>query len=384
MVPRWLCLLLVLGLGATAQADQVNANGLWISAQSILGIRDGKLIYANQWGDQVSTKLDQVQALRIDQIPKIEQAYEQMDAENYERAAGLWQDALRQAQRQGKWLEHIVRYKMLECYDRTGDFRRAVQQYFRLVQDRTRARRGEDRTDIFFLKRPPLASMENAKESDRKEYIGRLEPLIPKLEGDPQALLRKLVRRLGQGIVEQPPDPDPDTSGSSGADDGPDFAAPLPPRESEDPELVLPKQIDNDEVTNHLLRNQYAQAEAKATEWLTTTTRSMALRLYQRGLARMGLARQNDHDPQTYKAAGLDFVRLSVWRPKSLYLAPAVMELIEVHRQLGMMEQVRLLMSPEQFDSTLTIGIDEDDDPKLYERWQRIQERIAQDMQQRR
>jgi len=343
--------LVVFGLMLTAvpaaDADAVKLNNIWTDVTDLIGIEDGALVYANRFGNQTRTPLEDVEGLRIDDIPELEQGQNQLADGEPDNAVRSFEQALRKTGRT-EWLQQYVRFQLVLAHDRAGEFRGAFQNYFALVRAQA---------DGFFLQNPPLRSVGEADAQNKSEAADRLEGFARRLRGESRDAVASYAKAL-QGDRKAAEA----VSASAAATGGVEI-----PDDAADPDLVLPEAVPrDDEITILLLQAKYEDALAKANEHLRVSSEKMAEKLYQRGMAQMGLARAADGDLTRYKDAGLSFMRLIVWRPKSIYVEPSLLELGAIHAAIGRPAKAR-----ELYDDA-SLAFDSENEPELYERLQKL------------
>ncbi|MDX1682270.1 MAG: hypothetical protein R3336_04025, partial [Phycisphaeraceae bacterium] len=98
----------------------------------------------------------------------------------------------------------------------------------------------------------------------------------------------------------------------------------------------------------------------------------MSLRLYQLGLAQLGLARESN-DLKLYKDAGLSFMRVvAYFHLRSRYEGGALVGAAEVHIAIDELKHARDLLN--RAGNLVT----EEEDPDLYKHLLKLQEQAAQ------
>ncbi|MEX0655108.1 MAG: hypothetical protein WD534_04005 [Phycisphaeraceae bacterium] len=128
--------------------------------------------------------------------------------------------------------------------------------------------------------------------------------------------------------------------------------------------ITLPANIDADVITDHLQAGEFRQAQEGARAQFDRGGQ-LSLRLYQHGMACLGMAEETG-DEADYLSAGISFMRVLVYFPRSRWAGYAEVELAHVHARIGRHDIARRL-----YDRARP-AIDEDRDPAYHARLMRL------------
>ncbi|MFA9477343.1 tol-pal system YbgF family protein [Phycisphaerales bacterium AB-hyl4] len=129
----------------------------------------------------------------------------------------------------------------------------------------------------------------------------------------------------------------------------------------EAPAILLPAGMEDDVITQHLRAGEFDEAREVAESQFGRAEGQLALRLYQHGMAHLGLARETD-DADHYKTAGISFMRALTYFPRSRFAGYAELELGYIHARIGRDDIARRLLT------RVRPAIDPEQDPDYHER----------------
>lgn len=333
---------------AIASADAVKLGGFWIDNVTVQGIVDGKVLYINSIGTEFSRPIQALEGLKLTPYPQLGLAQESIGAGNDRLAVRNLLEVQRKARE--PWVRQWVSYQLVDVYNRLNEPAKAADTFLSLARERA---------DVAYLAKPPLESLARAPEPTKKELSTRLTALLKELGNEPQAdPVRKLLDLVASPTPPSPAPARPAVSPYTYAPPRSDAAAPAagtpPPatpakaRGSERPQpvaaaqgrasnaaVVLADRIDEqDPITQLLEAGEFDKALSAVDKLLSQSDDQMPMRLYQRGVAQFALAQQNGSRDQ-YMDAGVSFMRVVTYFPKSAYAAPSLIEAGFVSAQIG-------------------------------------------------
>ena len=301
-------LLIAALLSAAAQADEIRIKGIWRPRVTIVKIEDGRITRVNDAGIQIQTILKRVEGLKVDAYPRIARAEAAIDREDLKSARGVLTE-LRGKVRQ-PWLRDWVTYRRMTVSASLGEARDAVDALLSLSRDGA---------DPFYFARPPVGAFERTDPALAKQLGQRLEKALRVARGAAAAAIRATLAAAEEavshaGLSDRPPE-----KTSAGAE----------------PAIALSSVLDaEDPVTRLLQKGEFQAALGMTDKMLAAPTDTMSRRLYQRGMARIGLGDQS-RDFDLYKSAGLDFMRVLIYYPRSPFRGAALLETAYVHQKIG-------------------------------------------------
>ncbi len=329
--------LLLMLAAFTTRADSVQLSGFWYDGVAINSFADGRIVFLNPGGNEVSEELIKLQAIKVAAIPQVEQGDAALAAGDAKAAAAAFEAALPKAR--PDWLKQYLNWKLTDAYNQLNDGPKAVRAYLALVNGKA---------DPFFLENPPLKSVAQSSDQQKARIVRQLTNARRRAAPAAQAVLDELIA-AAQAEPAEAGDP-------AGAAAAPEAAASA---------VVLPKDVTEDDPVAELLRaGKFAEARAEADQQLLSSG-NMSEKLYLHGRALLALADASD-DEALYKSAGLSFVRVMVYFPKSLMYGPSVLELGYIHDKIGRPDKAR-----ELYDRA-TIEIDEEADPDYHQRLMKL------------
>jgi tetratricopeptide (TPR) repeat protein len=346
--------IIVSAFAATAaRADDIKVGRFWQRRVSVETVQDGKIHYTDKVGSERSADLAKVTAINVSAYADLAKAHEAIQRGDDAAALGL----LRRVKPRQDWLAHWIAFQRMGALDRLNRPTEAVLAYLEL------AGKG---ADAFYLGRPPQKAVESASDAQKRDLHGRLQNALPKLRGDARTGVEAMLEAIGPIREPEPPaaqtataarprPTEPATSQSAPTA----AAAPAPPmprsaaNSAPSPNtgaaaVTLARVIPRDDpVTNLLEAGRFREAIEMAQRGLRADDAARVnLRWYQSGMARLGLAEDED-DPDRatslYKSAGLDFMRVVVFFPASRTRAPSLVEAGYVQYKIGRHGRARRL-----------------------------------------
>ena len=319
---------------AGALADSVKLGGFWFNDVKARDVIDGKLVYIAPDGTERIRPLADLQGLKLTAFSESEAAYEALEAEDHEQA--LESFAAIAAKTRRPWVKHWALWHKVIALDKLDRPVEAVEAYLKLVRGKA---------DRHFLANPPLASLQAAPDARRKDIASRLRGVRRTLtKGAAREPLERMLELLE---AERKPN-DAELAAVDSTEAG--------------SAVVTTIALDAaDPVTRLLHEGRFEEALAETTTRLGGKEPRMAMRLYQRGLAQLQLALPSD-DRRLYLDAGLSFMRVAVYFPKSSYAGPALVEAGVVHEKIGRHKLAVKLWRKAH------VEIDPDTDPAVAER----------------
>ena len=313
MIQRWamaiwlhraLALLVVLCLSGSAVAqDALLLSGIWIEPVTVDSIQNGQVHYQNEYGTPITRPVHVLEGLRLGRYPAMGEAQDAIDRGD-DRSAEVW---LKQVGEQAHepWLLAYTGAQRVQALARLDEPEQAVGVYVDMVVSGT---------DMTFLVEPPVDVLAGADAAVRLRVAKLLETAKVAVDADRGALLQELIDATGK--------PSPEligavaTTPAVGAGSGPRLTSSVPPGS----------------IVNLYRKGRYPQALLAADEALTQPGRT-ASELYLKGMAQLALAEQGS-DPDGYKSAGLSFMRVVTYYPRSAVAGPAWLEAGYVHQKI--------------------------------------------------
>lgn len=328
-----------LALPVVAHADSVKLSGLWIDNVNVETVAEGELIYTTAAGRRVTRSLEGIEGLRLDRYPALAEAEAARERGEHAAAAEKLRAVVGQARE--AWVRHYVHRQLAQALDAQGEAAEAVRVYVTLV---------EAEPHPAFLADPPTAAVRRASPEIRSQVVEALEAIRPRAaEAAREPLDRLRAAAEAEGDVDFAAG-----DGRAGGDDA----------------IVLPADIQNDAVTAHLRRGEFDEA-LEAVRAPLSTTGGLSLALYQKALAQRGKAEAED-DQALLKSAGLNFMRVVVYFPRSRYVGPALVEAGAVHARIGRPDLAATLYDRAR------LRIDEADDPDYHRRLMTLRRQLQE------
>ncbi|MCX5659348.1 MAG: hypothetical protein NTW19_06445 [Planctomycetota bacterium] len=386
--------------GAAAIADEVKLNGLWVPKVGDIKIVDGRVFYTAGSGAETDRPLEQLQGLKLDAYPDMTAASLAMDAKREAEAVPLLLKV--QSSAREPWLRNWAKSQLVLALDRLGRPVEAVDLYIQMVKGGV---------EVGFLTRPPVKALSSATPEQRADLAKKIAAAQTGLSGPTASNVKKLAEALTALGLAAPvaapgpapgatpatpkpatpatptPTPTPTPATPAAMNNAPAVAAPgptpatptpatptpaapttpsvaTPPPASGPGAVVLPKELREvdppDPIAAMLVAGQFqAAADAARAELATNKLDSIALRLYELGVAQMGLARAAGNDRKLLLDAGLSFMRVIVYRGPSSYAGPSMIEAGLVHDMIGRPD-IAL-----RYYTKARLHVGEDEDPLL-------------------
>lgn len=370
---------------ATARADAVKLGGFWIDNVTVQGIVDGRVLYINSIGTEFSRPIQALEGLKLTSYPQLGLAQESIGAGNDRLAVRNLLEVQRKARE--PWVRQWVSYQLVDVYNRLNEPTKAADIFLSLVRERA---------DVAYLAKPPVDSLARAPEPTKRELSTRLTALLKELGNEPQAEpARKLLDLVSSPATPSPAPARPAASPYPYAPPRSDAAAPAAgtppppatPAKARGPErpqpvtaaqdrssnaaVVLADRIDaQDPITQLLEAGEFDKALSEVDKLLSQSDDQMPMRLYQRGVAQFALAQQNGSRDQ-YMDAGLSFMRVVTYFPKSAYATPSLIEAGFVSAQIGRRDVAEKL-----YDKAKPL-IDEPTEPRYAARLEQLSQSLA-------
>jgi tetratricopeptide (TPR) repeat protein len=294
-----LLVLIPLLIAPLVRADAVKLDGFWHETARIIGFEDGRIVFINMRGQEVREPVDRLQSLRLDDEPVLRQAADVRAAGNPAQAATLLEQVAGEATE--PWLKHYALWKRVEALDAAGQALPATETYLALRQLAP---------DPALLAAAPVTSV-SAAPAPVRTAVSKLLARALQSAGDVAPGPLQRLAAAAQASAATPTEGEPVASA-----------------------ITLPTDLTDGPVVTALRRGAYDQALQQTTAAIRSSTGRMSRDLYLHGLAQLGLA-ETSGDADAYKDAGLSFMRVVTYFPRSSYAAPAWLEVGYVHQQIG-------------------------------------------------
>ena len=323
-------------LASAAQGDSLKLSGFWYDGITIQAFHNGRVIYRNARGQEISQELIKLQAIKISNLPQVQQGVAALNAHDFRAATQALTAALRQAQ--PDWLKQYLNWHLAKAYNQLGQGPEAVRAYLTLIQSQA---------DPFFWENPPIQSVAQASPRQKQKILALLKSVRQRADPAATAMLDVLsqVAAPDSGITLEHA---PSQTASESAD-----------------AVTLPRKVLRTNRIAGLLRaGQFEKARDQARSQLDQPGK-LAQKLYLHGRAVLALAQQRD-DLALYKTAGLSFARVIIYFPNSDLAGPALLELGYVHEKIGQPDKAHELYQ------RAAVGIDPEYDPAYHQRMTQI------------
>ncbi|MAE67481.1 MAG: hypothetical protein CMJ18_24745 [Phycisphaeraceae bacterium] len=337
------------------RGDEVKIGLHWYRGVALQDVEDGQLILINAAGTEIRAGLDRVGGIKSDGHPTLGEAQDAIDSKDDDKALKLLKKT--KGKVRTRWLRHWRAYQHMRAAARIGDAVETVEGLMELVRDRA---------DDYYFDEPPAGVFRGA---DRRavERARRLLSASRRTAKGPAAAAITAMNVAAAARLEtlSAAAMTPDGDGAP-SPDAARAASPSAPTASPSAVALTAALDGKDAVTQMLRRGEFDAARKAAEGHLRQSSEFLARRLYQRGRALLALA-DRDGDSGLYRSAGLDFMRIVVYRPRSsAYVGAALLELGYVHQKLD-----RHDLAAKLFDRA-RLYIDEDDEPDLAGRLDRL------------
>lgn len=322
-------LVLLCFVSAVAAQDAVKLSGFWIEPVTVLLIQDGHVRYETTQGAVLSRPISQLEGLRLQRYPTLGEAQDAIENGDDRNAAVLYKQTSDLAHEQ--WVRFYAGAQRVAALARLDEAEVAVAEYVDLMMAGA---------DLACLAEPPVDALARADAEVRQRAIKLIMTVRDAVDEQQADLLQSLLEAAGQptNVVTMAQDPN-DRNGNAGG-------------------LVLSSSVPPGTIVNLFNHNRYQEALLAADEALAQPGRAAA-ELYLKGMAQLALA-ELESDARGYKSAGLSFMRVVTYYPRSAVSGPAWLEAGYVHEKIGRTDiAARLYRRAHAF-------IHEDEDPETY------------------
>ena len=308
-------------LACCVAGDQIKIADNWYDNVTIVSVQEGKMVYVLQTGKQIKHKLDRVMGIKMGAYPQLAGAQDAMDRNDLKTAARHFASVRRKVKE--KWLINWIDYRRMQLGDRLSDPVAALSALMQLARNDG---------DAFYLKDLPMTAISKANLATVRDLERRLALALRRTKQDSTAAEAISSMRAQLRLVEQRRQ----TPNSGGATAAVAYKHPAKLARSA---IALTRALSltdpDDPVTQHLRTGEFTAALKMVDRNLKTSPQTMARRLYQRGMAKLAMAdRSGDED--AYKNAGLDFMRVVIYYPKSTsYVGACLLEAGYVHLKIA-------------------------------------------------
>lgn len=306
-------------------ADDIRLGGFWYENVTILDFEENQIVYSPAVGGEVRQNIREVQGLRLQAHPQMEQGLNALQEGEFERAITALQTVASNA-REG-WIRQFATWKLMEAQEKADKPVDAVKSYVALVRMNAQP---------VLVEVPPLDGVDDATQEQRREIIEAVRPALGTARGEPRRWLERIKETAEAGLeMDEAPA------------DGP--APPRSPRETPQDEaaadsVILPQSVTIRQPTilNDLRRGRFQDAVQRAEQSFSERER-YAEKFYLLGLARLGLAEASGR-AEDYKDAALTFMRLDIHYPNDALRDFALVEVAYCHVKFARPDIARKLL----------------------------------------
>jgi len=324
-----------------AAQDAVKLSGFWIEPVEVVDVRTGLVRYTNAQGITLERPFADLEGLKLERSPSLSEAEVARLEGNPQSADELYQRAASRAKADWvRWYAGMRRVEALSALDRAGP---AVDVYLELIVT------GAGMT---YVAMPPVGVVGSADVPERGRIKALIGSVIGTLDPERAALLKQLDDAAGDPPTGVSDDVSVSLSQPDSSSGGPALSGSVPPSS----------------IVNLYRAGRYDRALDAVDEALTQPGRT-ASELYLKGMCQFAIA-EKAADPDGYKSAGLSFMRVLTYYPRSAVAGPAYLEAGWVHHKIGrpaiaakMLTQARVLIDPK-------------DDPAGYARLNRLADEL--------
>ena len=330
-----LAVLILLPTAVLAQEDAVKLSGMWIEPVTVVSIDNGLIEYETEQGVRISRSLDLLEGMKLGRYPSMNDAQEAIEQGDDQTAAIMLKQTIDQAHE--RWLQHYAGAQRFHALERIDKAEEAVQVFIDLMMDDA---------DLVYLLDPPVDGLARADAADRLRAIELINAVKDSLDEQRVELLQKLLDAAGQpeAVVEA------DATGTQTPVDTTTQQTGIPISTSAPPGSIV----------NFYRKGQLDRAMIAVEEALGQPGRTSS-ELYLKGMIQLAIADQSA-DMDGYKSAGLSFMRVVTYFPRSAVAGPAWLEAGYVHEKIGRDDIALKLYRRAQ------PLIDEKEDPACYRR----------------
>ncbi|MEM7625193.1 MAG: hypothetical protein AAF333_06150 [Planctomycetota bacterium] len=335
---------------SAAAADQIRVNGIWLPGVQILRVADGHMVYVTSAGQDVRRPYGEVTGLRLDNYPKVQEAFELLEKGEDQLAIRVFTAVRREVRGKDAWVGLEATRQIVAAHDRLSNGVAAATAYAELI---------EQGGGVTFATTPPVGSVSRLSDIDKLKVRQRLARTAGRTDAQTKPYLESLLAAAQPGATE-PARPDgprvspPTPTGLPGAGVGPYKA---------NGAVMLPQSLSRSELADKVFAGEFAAAITLAEEMMDSRMTSELM--YLRAMARLGLA-ERSRGVGKFKDAGLDFMRVLVYYPQSPYAGPALLEVAYIHDRLQIEDQAQQLY--EQAGRVLT----PEDHPRYHARYLKL------------
>ncbi|MBI1336021.1 MAG: hypothetical protein GC164_03560 [Phycisphaera sp.] len=349
----------LIGVSSVTLADDIKLSGFWINEVTISDITGGMVVYTTSTGAEVRQALSKVEGIRLTADPKLAQAQEAFEANDYAKALPLLESVYGSAKT--KWLKSWSGSMLIKAYDKNNKAVRAVKLFVELA---------EDGTDPLLLANPPVESLQAANDKAKKEIADILEGKSARMKNEDVATALRAMYTLAGGGATRPGAADAVNTVLENAANNADLpdkpAIPMPI------ELAKDTQNSRDPAFRAVYLGNFEEALKLANEQLVAATPRLSFYLYLKGMAQLGLAEKSGNI-DGYKDAGLSFMRVVIYFGKSrtAWIAPSLVEAGYVHLKINRPDIAKTL-----FDQARNL-VDNESEPDYAKRLDKLIEQAS-------
>jgi hypothetical protein len=344
-VGAWALIALCCVASPALAQDAVKLSELWVQPVTVLSIDGGMVRYENASGDVLARPVKALQGMRLGRYPALAGALDAIDQEDDATAAALLGQVVERAKE--PWARWYAQAMLVRTHERLGDADAAAGVYIDMVSSGA---------EQFFIAEPPADAVAAADPPARLRVSKLARAALETVGPDRRALLQELIDAAGNPSAQSAADNLPGDAGSNGQ--GADA-------------VVLSASVPPGPVVTLLKRGRPEQALLTADRTPAQPGRT-ASNLYLKGMAQLATARRSQ-DEDGIMSAGLDFMRVVVYYPRSAVAGPATLEAGYVHQLIG-----RNDIAKRMYQRARPL-IDEQEDPAYYKRMNELIAGLATD-----
>lgn len=324
-------MLLLLGLftagplSAAAHGDALKISGFWIDGVTVHKIESGVVLFTARSGADTEEKLEKIEGIKLDAYPKLAEAADAFEAEDYKKAIADFTAVRKQAR--DEWLKHFIDWHLYRAYEKNKQGTRAVRTFVDLASADA---------ELHYLQDAPIATAATLPDQAKANIAPRIEAALQRVrDEDLKAVLTDMLALMqddaepaeGEGGSGSPFPKVPDVNDATQVR-GDGSAIILPERTPDSPTVALLKQ------------GEFTKALASA-ERDVKRPGGLAGSMFFKGLAQLALAdAAEDADEEArkkmYMDAGLSFMRVIVYYERTPYYPSlALLEVAYVHEKIG-------------------------------------------------
>lgn len=322
-----------IALTLPALADGVKRGELpMIQGVTLIGVEDGHIVYRSGGGEN-KIPLKEVTGLEIDSVPALATGIKAFD-EGQMRNAQKSLEEVWGASRVD-WIRHFAGFYLMQVYDKRGEAVSAGQVYAKLAADKS---------DLFFLSKPPVLSISEADDDQKKRISQEINAVASETKGERRKRLEAFLKLVAGDAATLPEDLRPGPNTGEEQSEGDAEISKL----KASSKVILPDDVwdmlkakkqpkGKWDGIKLLAEGKYAEAVETIKPWLSNPG-GLPEMLFIYGRAQLALAEQED-DEDLYRDAGLSFMRIAIHFSRSgqshPLVAPAKLEAAYVHKKIG-------------------------------------------------